>query len=123
MAVADIGSALPSAVGATENVDQLVDLALPFFRVATADSIGDAVGSMIPDHFRLDPAERRTNGCDLGNHIDTVAIRINHPRNPADLAFDSVESLANRLFRVILHLVILYPRGVYCREASELYRL
>jgi hypothetical protein len=39
-----------------------------------------------------DALQGRFGGLDLGEHVDAVALFLDHPRHPADLAFDPGEA-------------------------------
>lgn len=94
---------------APEHVHQLGDLPALIGLVAARDRVLDAMRDVILQHFFLNPAQRRAHGGDLRDDIDTVAIFIDHAREPAHLAFDPVETfLAGRL-DVLSHVAYIPP--------------
>ena len=52
----------------------------------------DATGDMTAQKFLLDARKGGANGRDLGHDVDAIAVLIDHLREAADLAFDTVEA-------------------------------
>ena len=75
-----------------EDVDQFGDLAALPIRVAGSDGVLDAVRDMVAQDLLLDALERRSGGGDLRDHVDAVAVFLDHAGETADLTFDAAEA-------------------------------
>jgi hypothetical protein len=70
---------------------RLVDEVLGALAVATGCRAGDAVVQVLVEQFDADALQRLADCGDLGEHVDAVGVVLDHPRQPADLAFDAAE--------------------------------
>ena len=48
---------------------------------------------VVVEQAERDLVERRLHGGDLGEHVDAVAVLVDHPLDAADLAFDAAQAL------------------------------
>jgi len=53
----------------------------------------DAMRDMVAQDFLFDSAQRRAHRGNLRDDVDAVAVVLDHAREPAHLAFDTVETL------------------------------
>ncbi len=74
---------------AAEGAHQLLDLRLALL----AARLGDAVAGVVVDQAEGDPVESGLDRADLGQDVDAVALLVDHPAYPPDLAFDPREAL------------------------------
>jgi hypothetical protein len=78
--------------------DEFRDLSVLFAFVPRNDRMLDAMSDVILDDLVFDACERGTNSRNLNQYVDAVAIVIDHPRDAADLTFDTVQPLQTALF-------------------------
>src|SRR5215218_5207533 len=58
---------------------------------ALGDRLADAVLEVLVYQPQGDRLERLGGRRDLGEHVDAVVVLLDHPRDPADLAFDAAQ--------------------------------
>ncbi len=76
----------------TECIGEFNDLAaLPAF-VAGYSRVFDATADMIFDDLVFDADERRADGGNLSDYINTITIFLKHARNAANLTFDAAQA-------------------------------
>lgn len=83
------------ALSPAKYIHQFGNLAALISLVAGRNGMFNAVTDMIAQQFVFHPPKRGANGCDLGDHIDAIAILIHHSGQAAYLALDPAEALAN----------------------------
>src|SRR5260370_37235424 len=71
------------------------------------------MGDMIAQDFFFRAQKRRAHGRDLRDDVDAIAIVLDHPPKPADLALDAFEPLACRRLDILAHGLYI-PRGGIC---------
>jgi hypothetical protein len=91
------------STGAPQDIEKLSNLLALLALVAGGDGVLDAMLDMVAKDFLLDLVHRSPNGGDLGDHIDAVAILVDHLRDSADLAFDAAQALEAGAFDFFLH--------------------
>ena len=79
------------ARGAIKQFDQLVGLLALLRRVTADNGAFDAPAEMIFQHLSLRPRQRRANGLNLRQDIDTVTVFLDHVRNATHLPFDTTQ--------------------------------
>jgi hypothetical protein len=80
-----------SASTVVEDFQQFVDLGLTIALVAGMKGVRYAVLKVIAQDLLLDTVQRCTHGADLRQHIDAVAVFLDHAGDAADLALDAAE--------------------------------
>lgn len=90
-ALHDLAEAGTSAPATIQYFQKLVDLDLPVALGAGVESVGHAVPQMVRQRLLLDPVEGGADGTDLGQHVDAVAVLLDHARDTAHLALDATE--------------------------------
>src|ERR1700733_2153826 len=98
---------------------QFVHLVPLFDRIAGRKGTGYAVRYMIVQDLFLHLVESCTNGIDLGEDVDAVALALNHAEHPPDLAFDALQSRRHRGFRRVMHLDTIPWWGIYAPATSD----
>lgn len=91
------------AIGAAEHIHDLGELYALILLVAAGDRMLDAVGHVVTKNLFLGTAQRRPDRRNLGDDIDAVAVVLDHPSEPADLAFDALEPFRDGGFCFWLH--------------------
>ncbi len=89
--------------GSTQNIHDFGNLLSLIALVTAGDGMLDAVRDMIAQYLLLGTAQGRPNGGYLRDHIDAVAIVIDHAGDASDLALDAAEPFEHGGFRVLLH--------------------
>src|SRR5262245_17413325 len=67
----------------------------------------------------LDAAQRRPNGRDLRDHVDAVAVVLDHAGEAPHLALDAAQPLAARGLDFVSHARLYTPTGYRCQGAVE----
>src|SRR5215213_7725603 len=111
-----------SGVPPCQHGQELLDLAALVGGVAARDRIFDTVLDMVLEDLVLHAPECRPHRPDLGEDVDTVAILLDHARDPAHLALDPLQPVAAALLRVCSHSLVPYPPWVYLVSAEALSR-
>ena len=93
----------PSTRDATENVHELRNLAPPHGCVVADNSLFDAMRDVLTQDFLLNASERSSDGGDLRDDIDAVAIFLNHAGETTNLALDAAQALDGRRFGRFAH--------------------
>ena len=88
---------------AAENIHKFGDLAPLFTLVAGSDGVRDAMRNMIGKDFLLGTAQSGTRRRELRDDVDTVAIVLDHARQPAHLALDPLQPLEHRCLGIRAH--------------------
>ena len=70
-----------------------------------------AMPQMIAEDLLLDLIQGGTNGTDLRQNLDAVAIFFDHARNAAHLAFDTAEPGKLRFLYLFVHILMYTPPG------------
>jgi len=65
--------------------------------------MGNAVLQMIAECLLLDAVQGGTYRADLGQHVNAVAVLLDHARDTANLAFNATEPGKLRFFQFIIH--------------------
>jgi hypothetical protein len=81
-----------STARAIENIHQFVDLARLLIGITTLHGVLHAMPNVIAQHLEFNAPERRSNGGDLSDDVDAVAIFLYHPGEAAHLAFDPAQA-------------------------------
>jgi Cu+-exporting ATPase len=102
--------------GAFQDVDKLNHLAALFGLIGISDGVLDAMRDVIAKDFLLDAPEGRLNRRNLGHYIDAISVLLDHPKDTADLAFDTSQTLGARDFRLFLHACCIPHRGIPIKE-------
>ena len=92
-----------SPVGTLDHVHQFCHLLSLFIGIAAGNRVMHAMADMIFQHSFLDATEGGTHRRDLRDYVDTISLLLDHPRNPADLAFDFVQSFEAGICCVVFH--------------------
>src|SRR5262249_46248505 len=82
----------PSPAPPAQHVHQLGDLLALLALVAGRDRVLDAVADMVAQDLLLDAAQRGAHRGNLGDHVDAVAVLLDHAGEPTHLAFDALET-------------------------------
>jgi hypothetical protein len=96
-------TALRLPICPADNFHQFSDLAALIGFVVAADRVFHAIGHVIPENFLLDTAQSRPDRGDLGDDIDAVTVLVDHLREAANLAFDTVQPFLTRRLDVFSH--------------------
>jgi Domain of unknown function (DUF4173) len=92
-------------------LEQLTALLRSCGRVARRERVRDAVADVVVEDLEGEALERGRDGADLRQHVDAVAVILDHALDPAHLAFDPVQPLHQRVLVVaVLHQPSLRPR-------------
>lgn len=99
------GSTSPSIspVGPLDHVHQFCHLLSLFIGIAAGNRMLNAMADMVFQHGFLNAPEGSLHRSDLRDDVDTVSLFLDHPRNPANLAFDFVQSLYAGRCCVVFH--------------------
>src|SRR2546428_13101574 len=62
-----------------------------------AGALGHAVADVVVEQLERDGVERLLDGADLRQHLDAVAVVLDHARNPAHLSLDAGQALRDLL--------------------------
>src|SRR5262245_42286801 len=84
-------AAFMSTPSAVEHFEKLVDLCLPVAARAGMEGVRHAVLQMVAQDLLLDLVEGGPHCADLGQHVDAVAVFLDHAGDAAHLAFDAAE--------------------------------
>src|SRR5262249_24197922 len=116
---AGVGRSKPALPRTLEHVQELPHLLALLGGGAALDGVVDAVGDVVGQHLVLDALQRRADRLELGQHIDAVAVFVDHAGDAAHLALDAGQALAAGLLGRRLHGglswrtdLYIYPRGV-----------
>src|SRR5207253_3852421 len=71
--------------------------------IAAADRCLDAMMEMIVQHLGLDLRQRGADRLELGEHIDAVALFLDHAGDAAHLTLDPAEPIGQRRLVVAFH--------------------
>ena len=71
--------------------------------VAGMEGMGDAVLQMIGQRLLLDAVERGAHGADLRQHVDAVAILLDHAGDAPHLALDAAKPGELGLLQSLIH--------------------
>jgi P-type Cu+ transporter len=71
----------------------------------------DAMRDMVGENFFLRATQRGAHRGELRDHIDAIAVPLDHAREPAHLAFDAIEALEHRRLGIRSHAVYIPLRG------------
>ncbi len=96
-------TAAESSPGSLQNTHQFFDFDVLLFAVAAGHSIRDAMGDMITQYLLLDTQQSSPDRRQLGQHIDAIAIVVDHARQTADLPFNAIEPPAACCLGGFLH--------------------
>src|SRR5262249_35318860 len=99
-------------LGAAHDVHQLFDLSPLIGLVAGGDRMLDAMGDVIAQDLLLEAPQRRAHRRNLRHDVDAVAIRIDHARDAAHLAFDPAQALGAGRLDVSPHARYIPPQGI-----------
>jgi hypothetical protein len=61
------------------------------------------MADMIFQHSFLDAPQRCSHSRDLSDYVDTISPFLDHPRDPAHLAFDFVQSFEAGICCILFH--------------------
>src|SRR5215475_1936170 len=86
-----------------EDFQQLVDLGLPVALGAGMEGMRHAVLQVIAQDLLLDLVERGLYRADLGQHVDAVAVLLDHAGDAAHLALDAAKPRPLGLLQVLVH--------------------
>jgi threonine/homoserine/homoserine lactone efflux protein len=89
--------ALADSREAMHRVEQLSALRLGLRRVAGGQRVGHAVGHVVVEDLEREALERRVDGGDLREHVDAVAILLDHPLDAAHLPLDAMQPADERV--------------------------
>ena len=81
-----------SAATIVQHFDQLLNLDLAVALVAGMEGVRHAMLQMVVQDLLLDLVDRRPHRADLGQHVDAVAVLLDHARHAAHLALDAAEA-------------------------------
>ena len=68
-----------------------------------AERVRHAMLQVVAQRLLLDLVERRPHRADLGQHVDAVALVLDHSRHAAHLAFDATEPRELGFFQSVIH--------------------
>src|SRR6187401_969984 len=85
---------------AVHGFEELLALRLRFGCIARREGARDAVVHVVIEDLEGEALERRVHGSDLREHVDAIAVVLDHPLDAAHLALDPVEP-ANQRFLVL----------------------
>src|SRR6185437_6875082 len=71
--------------------------------VAAGDSVLDTMRHVIAQDLLLGPPQRGAHRSNLRDHIDAIAVLLDHLGEAADLTFDPVQALLDRCLDVLSH--------------------
>src|SRR5262249_6513494 len=92
-----------SAPTAIEDFQEVVDLGLPVAFVAGMKGVRHAVLQMVAERLLLDAVERRADGADLRQHVDAVAVLLDHAGDTPHLALDAAKPGELGLLQSLIH--------------------
>ncbi len=92
-----------SPIGTLNYIHQFCHLLSLFIGIAAGNSVLHAMADMIFQYSFLDAPEGGTHRRDLRDYVDTVSLFLDHPRNPAHLAFDFVQSFEAGICCILFH--------------------
>jgi hypothetical protein len=92
---------------ADQDLEELVDLLASGAGIAAGDSVLDAMGDVIAQQHVLDSSQGGSHGMQLPQNLEAIAILLDHPADPANLALDPAEAPGTGRFCAGLHLVTL----------------
>lgn len=87
------GRGSQSALGATDDRHQFLDLAALLRLVAGRNGVFDAMADVVAKNFLFEPAQRGADRGDLRHDVDAVAILFDHAGKSADLSLDLRKAL------------------------------
>src|SRR5215468_61991 len=96
-------AAFTSPPPAVEDFQQFVDLGLPVALGASMEGVRHAVLQVIAQDLLLDLVECRPHRADLGQHVDAVAVLLDHAGDAAHLALDAAKPRPLGLFHFLVH--------------------
>src|SRR5207342_3164153 len=108
-------SRVMSAAPIVQHFQELVDLGLAVALVAGMEGVGHAVLQVIAQRLLLDAVERSAHGADLRQHVDAVAILLDHAGDAAHLALDAAEPGELGFLQSLIHALNYTPVG-YTRQ-------
>ena len=85
---------------AVHGIEELLALRLRFGGIARRERTRDAVVHVVVEDLESEALERRVHRSDLREHVDAVAVVLDHPLDAAHLTLDPVEP-ANERFLVL----------------------
>ncbi len=91
------------------HVHQFRDLAPLISFVVARYRIRDAMGDMLAQNTLLNPAQRGARRGDLGHDVNAITVVRYHAGEPANLAFDPVQSFKRCRLAVLGHKVYIPP--------------
>src|SRR5262249_19954737 len=97
---------------AADDLHQLFNLSALIGLVAGGDCAFHAMGEVVAQDFLLHSPQRGANRRNLRHDVDAIAVRFNHARDPAHLAFDPVQSLGAGRLDVFPHARYIPPYGI-----------
>ena len=87
--------------------------------VSGRERVRDAVLDVLVEQLERDALERVRHGGDLREDVDAVALVLDHPLDPADLALDAVQPLDERVLVRDVAVLVGRHAAVTLLEASE----
>lgn len=86
-----------------QGCDQFFNLPALDLGVARLDGVLHTVRDVILQDLCLDLASGSDHRLDLGDHVDAIAIILDHPDEAADLAFNALEAGSTGFSGFVLH--------------------
>ena len=102
-------------IRSADDVHEFCDFTALVGPVPATDRVFHAMGHVIPEDFFFHPPERRPDRRDLRDDIDAVPVLIDHFREPANLAFDAVQTFLAGSLDVVPHDPYIPPQGIFCK--------
>ena len=90
--------------------------------VARVDRMFDTVCPVVSENFLLNASQCRSNGSDLRDDVDAVAVFRDHSGQAAYLTFNAVEAFRARSLDVRSHKAYLPPQGTLCNLILRIFR-
>src|SRR5512134_3301516 len=78
-------------------LEELLALRLRLGRIARGERTRDAVVDVVVEDLEGQALERRVHRGDLREHVDAVAVLLDHPLDPAHLTLDAMQSTDERV--------------------------
>ena len=76
-----------------------------------------AMSDMIAQDLLFEPSQCSTDRRNLSDDVDTVSIFLDHAADPADLAFDPIQSFRACFLDVTPHAAYIPPSRIGCNSA------
>ncbi len=94
-----------------QNLDQLVDLGLALACRTSMEGMCHTVPQVIAQRLLLHLVERRPHRPDLCQHVDAVAVFLDHAGDATNLTFNATKPRKLRLLDFIIHSLNDTPAG------------